>query len=338
MPLRDNLQKAAKVLDRQARHYGRAGESLYKTLVADRRWFAATSAAVTDYWQKKLYYFNGNFTYNAFLAVIALLVALSSLIGIMAQANKNFSDNIVKFLKSTVPLFGSAPQSTLNAMKTYRSVVGVLGFLALLWTGTKISHAVDWGFSQIWGTKSRSYIKGKVFGLFFISIVGLLFLGAFLVQFGFEAAWKWIAGSHHVVYNGVIAVVKPLLGLMVNFGLFFFLFAVVPRVKQLYRKVAVAAVVSAALFLAMQYLIGFYFRSISNVPSVYGSISTAIILIVWLHGMGLITFFGGELSYVLQHDELVEEHRIKASSWSLFGELGKPARVSNEKDSEAGTD
>ncbi len=338
MLFKDTLQKTTKVLDSQARHYGSIGESIYKTLVADRRWFAATSAAVTDYWQKKLYYYNGNFTYNAFLAVIALMVALSALIGIMAQANKNIGDNIIKFLKNTVPLFGSAPQSTLNAMKTYRNVAGVLGFLALIWTATKIFHAVDWGFSQIWGTKSRSYIKGKVFGLFFISIIGLLFLGAFLIQFGFEAAWKWMAGSHSGLYNAVIVVVKPLLGLVVNFGLFFLLFAIVPRVKQRYRKVAVSAAISAALFLATQYLLGYYFHSISKMPSVYGSISAAIILIIWLHVMGLITFFGGELSYVLQHDELIEEHRVKASSWSLFGELAKPAGVPGKEDAEAETD
>jgi len=338
MLLKDTLQKTTKVLDSQARHYGSIGESIYKALVADRRWFAATSAAATDYWQKKMYYFNGNFTYNAFLAVIALLVALSALIGMLAQANKNIGDNVIKFLKNTVPLFGSAPQSTLNAMKTYRNVAGVLGFLALIWTATKIFHAVDWGFSQIWGTKSRSYIKGKVFGLLFISIIGLLFLGAFLIQFGFEAAWKWMAGSHSGLYNAVIMAVKPLLGLVLNFGLFFLLFAIVPRVKQSYRKVAVAAAVAAAFFLATQYLLGYYFHSISKMPSVYGSISTAIILIIWLHVMGLITFFGGELSYVLQHDELIEEHRARASSWSLFGELAKPAGVSGEEDAEAETD
>lgn len=193
-------------------------------------------------------------------------------------------------MKNTVPLFGSAPKATLTALKTYRSVVGVLGLLALLWTGTKIFHAVEWGFSEIWGIKRRSYVKGKLFGVAFISVVGLLFLGAFLVQFGFEAAWKWIAGSHGTLNGAGNLVAKPLLGFALNFGLFFFVFAVVPKVQQSYRKVAIAAAVSALLFLAMQYFLGFYFRSIWSVPSVYGSISTAIIVIIWLHVMGLITF------------------------------------------------
>ncbi len=320
MLFRELFLKTVNSIKKQVWKFGRAGESLYKTLVTKRRWFAVTSAAASDYWRKKMYYFNGNFTYNAFLAVIALLVAFSALLGIVAQSNKAFSDDLVKVLKNTIPLFGSAPKNTLDAMKTYRGVAGVLGFLALIWTGTKLFYAVEWGFSEIWGIKRRSYIRQKLFGVVFVFMVGLLFLVALMVQFGFEAAWKWLAGSHGVLFSAGGAVFKPLLGLAVNFGLFFFIFAIVPKVEQSLRKVAIGAAVAAAFFLATQYLLGYYFRSLSKVPSVYGSLSTAIIIIIWLHVMGLIIFLGEELVFVLHHDSVVEEHLARASSWSLFGE------------------
>lgn len=323
MLFEDRFLKTVNLLKKQVWKFGHTGESLYKTLVTERRWFAVTSAAAEDYWQKKMYYFNGNFTYNAFLAVIALIVAFSALLGIVAQSNKAFSEDLVKVLKNTVPIFGAAPKATLDTLKTYRGVAGVLGFLALIWTGTRLFYAVEWGFSEIWGIKRRSYIMEKVFGAMFVFIIGLLFLVAFGVQFGFEAAWKWIAGSHGVLFNAGGVVFKILLGLAINFGLFFFIFAIVPKVEQSLRKVAIGAAVAATLFLATQYLLGYYFHSLSRVPSVYGSISTAIILIIWLHVMGLITFYGEELVFVLHYDSVVEEHLARARSWSLFGESGE---------------
>lgn len=291
-------------------------ESIYKALITDRRWFAAVSAAAEDYWAKKLYYYSGYFTYNAFLAIIALLVALSALMGLLAGSS-NLSEEFVKTLKSVVPIFGTTPQKTLDAMKTYKSVAGVIGVIGIIWTGTKIFGAIEWGFCQIWGSRRRSYAKKKAFGLLLISVVGLLFLAAFLVQFGFAAFWSWAVGENGVVYSIGTSVAKPVLGFIVNFILFLVIFKLVPTVRNSWKDVVVGAGVSAALFLGMQYLLAFYFGSISKVPSVYGSLSTVLILLVWLNVTGMITFFGAEIIYVTQNETLLEEHRGRVSAWSF---------------------
>jgi membrane protein len=309
-----------------------AVESIYKVLITDRRWFAITSAAAEDFWVKKMYYYSGNFTYNAFLAVIAMLVALSALVGLLA-GSKNLSEEFIKTLKSLVPIFGTTPQKTLDTMKTYKSVAGVIGIIGLIWTGTKIFSAMEWGFCEIWGSKKRSYAKKKVFGLLLISIIGLLFLVAFLVQFGFTAFWKWAVGTSGAAYETGAFVVKPIIGFAVNFLLFLVIFKIVPTVRNSWNDIAIGAVVSAALFLGMQYLLAFYFGSISKVPSVYGSVSTVLILLIWLHVTGMITFFGAAIIYVTQHEELVEEHRRRASAWS-FVPASLRARIDAAEDAD----
>ncbi len=295
----------------------RAVESIYRVFITDRRWFAVLSAAAEDFWTKKMYYYTGTFTYNAFLAIVALLVALSALIGLLA-GSKNLSDDFVKTLKSVVPIFGTTPQQTLDVMKTYKSVAGIIGILALIWTGTKIFGALEWGFCEIYGSKRRSYARKKVFGLLLISVIGLLFLAAFLVQFGFTAFWSWAVGDSGAVYDLGAFVAKPLIGFTVNFALFLAIYKIVPTVRQSIREIALGAAVAAALFLGIQYLLSFYFGSISKVPSVYGGLSTVIILLVWLHVTGMITFFGAEMIYVTHNEALVEQHRERASKWSFI--------------------
>ena len=297
----------------------RALESIYKVLITDRRWFAIISAAAEDFWAKKMYYFTGNFTYNAFLAIIALLVAISALIGLLASS-ATLSEEFVKTLKNVVPIFGTTPQKTLDAMKTYRGVAGVVGLVGLVWTGTKIFGAIEWGFCEIWGSRRRSYARKKIFGTLLISITGLLFLGAFLVQFGFNALWEWAVGSQGALNDIGAFVAKPLVGFVVNFLLFLVVYKIVPTIRQEWKDVAVGAAVSAAVFLGIQYLLAFYFGSISRLPSIYGSVSTVIILLVWLHLTGMITFFGEEIIYVRQNEELLAEHRKRASEWSFLPE------------------
>lgn len=317
MPFKERFHECSRRSRELALRGLRALESIYKVLITDRRWFAIVSAAAEDFWAKKMYYYTGNFTYNAFLAIIALLVAFSALIGLLASS-ASLSNEFVKTLKSVVPIFGTTPQKTLDAMKTYRGVAGVVGLVGLVWTGTKIFGAMEWGFCEIWGSKRRSYAKGKIFGALLISIVGLLFLGAFLVQFGFNALWEWVVGSQGALYDIGAFVAKPLVGFVVNFLLFLVIYKIVPTIKQRWRDVAVGAAVSAAVFLGIQYLLAFYFGSISKLPSVYGSISTVIILLIWLHVTGMITFFGEEIIYVRQNEGLLEEHRKRAGEWSFL--------------------
>ncbi len=295
----------------------RALETIYKVLITNRRWFAVISAAAEDFWAKKMYYYTGNFTYNAFLAIIALLVALSALIGLLASS-ASLSEEFAKTLKSVVPIFGTTPQKTLDAMKTYRGVAGVVGLVGLVWTGTKIFGAMEWGFCEIWGSRRRNFAKKKVFGALLISIIGLLFLGAFLVQFGFNALWEWAVGSQGTLYDIGSFVAKPLVGFVVNFLLFLVIYKIVPTMKLKGKNVLIGAAGAAAAFLTMQYLVAFYFGSISKVPSVYGSLSTVIILLLWLHITGLIVFFGMEVVYVMENDALLEEHRRRATEWSFL--------------------
>jgi membrane protein len=294
-----------------------AVESVYKLLITDRKWFAIASAAAEDFWTKKMYYYTGNFTYNGFLAVLALLVALFALMGLLA-GSKNLSDEFIKTLKSVVPIFGTTPEKTLEAMKTYRSVAGIIGIIALIWTGTKIFSALEWGFCEIWGSPKRSYARKKAFGLVLISIIGLLFLVVFLVQFGFAAFWKWAVGSRGAVYDTGVFVIKPILSFAMNFALFLVIFKIVPTVKNSWRDCRIGAAFSAALFLGLQYLLAFYFGSISKWPSVYGSLSTVLILLIWLHITGVIIFYGAEIIYVTKNETLLEEHRRRASAWSFI--------------------
>lgn len=307
-------------LSREARRRAarplKAVESVYKALVFDRRWFAVVSAAAEDFRAKKMYYYTGNFTYNAFLAIIALLVAFSALLGYLASSAEIRSE-LAKAFESVVPIFGSTPDTAVAALRAYRGIAGVIGLAGLLWTGTKIFKAMEWGFCEVWGGPRRGYLRGRLIGMLLISILGMLFLAVVLVQFGFAALWGWAFGEHGAAYSLGTLVAKPLVGFLVNFLLFMSVYKIVPTVRHRWRDVAPGAAAAAALFLGVQYLLNFYFSSISNMPSVYGSVSTVIIILVWLQLTGMLVFFGAEVIYVSENDRLVEEHRVRAGGWSL---------------------
>jgi YihY family inner membrane protein len=295
-----------------------AAGTVYARLVRERRWFVVISAALSDFWEKKMYYFTGYFTYNAFLAFLALVIAVSAIVGFVGRTWPSTQTQIKGAMSGIIPIFGGTPKQATDAMIQYRNVIGVIGFFALLWTGTKIFGSLEWGFCQIWESKRRSFARGKLIGLVMVTAIGVVFIVSLAVQFAFAAVWGWMVGKEGAAFTAGTAIVKPLIGLAVNFLLFWFIYQVVPTVKQSLKRSAVGAIISAVFFLGIQYVLAFYFGHISHMPSVYGSVTTVVVLILWLHITGMIIFLGAEIIHAISDEELVEAHRQSAKLPRLF--------------------
>jgi membrane protein len=291
----------------------RTADTVYSKLVTERRWFVVISAAISDFFEKKMYYYTGYWTYNAFLAVIALLVAMSATVGWIVSAYPSLKGKFSTSLKGLSPVLGGSSGDALKSMVTYRNVMGVLGFIGLMWTATRIFGALEWGFCRIWNSKRRSFARGRLLGLVMGTGVGLIFFLSVMILFGFTAAWGWMVGKSGAAFTIGTTVMKPIIGLGINFLLFLFIFQFVPTVKQRLRRSAVGALITGAIFLAIQYGLGFYFTHISNMPSTYGGIATVIVLLIWLQVTGMVTFLGAEIIHAIADDELVAKHKETAS-------------------------
>lgn len=293
----------------------------YRVLVAERRWFAILSASINDFIEKKLYYYSCSFTYNAFLAVIALLAALSAVIGILSRVSADVELQMVRFLRTIVPLTGTSAEGSLTAMRDYSSLVGIVGFVVLIWTSTRLFRATEVGISVIWGTGKRGYIRSKLYGALSVSIIGVLFIAAFLVQFGFMSFWGWLVGEGTFLYSVGTFFGKPLVGLIASYLLFLFVYKLVPSVPQGWKQIRVGAAVTGIAYLILLYGIDLYYGSISRVPVTYGALSTAFILIIWVHLLGIVIFMGEEIIFVSQHEEMIEECRKRACGGRLLSYL-----------------
>lgn len=277
------------------------------SLAARHRFYAVGSAALADFKENGLVRHNYYFTVNAFLGVLALFVAVTSLMGFLAETE--FRRQLVEGMKSVMPILRGPPTRTLNVFEAYRGVVGIISFAFLLWASTRIFSALESGFAIIWRTKRRRYTHMMLVGLLMVAVIGSLFLVAYLVQSGFNTAWGALLDTRGVGYYLGVSIAKPVTGFLVDFFMFLFIYRVVTGVRPGLKKCAIASALAAALFLGTQYLLNLYFDYIYRVPVIYGTLATGIILILWMQLTGLITFYGAEVVYVLENDDAVRRHR-----------------------------
>lgn len=271
------------------------GSSLEKTR-AKRRSVDVLSDACVHFVRDRMYINAGLFAYNAFFSLFATLLLASAVLGTLLNSFPSLYDRIMNGVYSAIPNFGESLRNSLDAMTAHRHLVGVIGLVGLLWTGTRVFIVIERGLCQIWDCESRSFFQRRLVAVGLIAAVGLLFTAGISVHFGYSALLSLLAKDQGVLLALSISLLRLVLGLVIGYFLFLLIYAVVLTRKQSFRTTSWGAIAAAALTVVLQYALGFYFEKISRATLLYGAIAAFIGVLIWLHLVGLITFFGAEIA------------------------------------------
>jgi membrane protein len=173
------------------------------------------------------------------------------------------------------------------------ALVGALGAFTVL------QQSVD----VIWEIHAKergraAFIKEKVLPFLLVVVIGALVVG-------------WNAAST-VLFDAVVYSLELLLGgftpyliwvlqILLSFGLGTLLFAIIfrelPETKVEWRDVWVAALLTAGVFTALNYLFGLYLSTVT-VTTLAGTAGSLIVLLLWIYFVNLFVLYGAQFSKV----------------------------------------
>lgn len=177
----------------------------------------------------------------------------------------------------------------------------LLGVGALLFGATGALLQLQQALNRAWeveaqGSGFRAFIGKRVFSL------GLLMAIAFflLVSLAVSAALSAVGGRIGALLpegmsSAVLFVVNFVISLGVIGLLFAVMFKVLPDARIAWRDVRVGAAVTALLFMAGKFLIGFYIGK-SNPGEAYGAAGSLAVLLLWIYYSSIIVLLGAELT------------------------------------------
>ncbi len=170
-----------------------------------------------------------------------------------------------------------------------------------LWTGSGVMISWMQGFRaayqmpKIWGL-----VQERLIAFLLVILAGVpLFFASFLLVFGNQIeAWIVYRVGHELgpyilglwtMLRWIIAGLTSIavIGLIFHHG--------VPR-TQPWHRVLPGAVLSTVLWFVSTVLFGFYLRRFANYNVIYGSVATAIALLIWLHLVSLVMVIGAEFN------------------------------------------
>jgi len=263
----------------------------------------------------------------AFSAILTLFPAVLVLASILSISNtteallREFSHALGRIL----------PEGTSTAVLQYFTgsqpvrLKFVLSIMAItLWTGSGVMISWMEGFRnayqmpKIWGL-----VKERMIAFLLVILAGIpLVFASFLLVFGNQIeSWIMYRVGHELgpyilglwtALRWIIATLTSIavIGLIFHHG--------VPR-TQPWHRVLPGSVLATVLWFVSTVLFGVYVRRFGNYDVIYGSVATAIALLIWLYLVSMVILIGAEFNAVRYprflfgaHSEL-DQKRVETS-------------------------
>lgn len=240
----------------------------------------------------------GSMAYFAILSVFQLVVlgviVLSYFLG--EGAARNF---VIEQVVAATPLDSETVAGIIDGVIASRGGVGIVSIIFLLWGALGLFSALNRGIASAFVTaKERDFLRDKLVGLAIVALVAVLVLLAlgigFLTNILRHSASDVIAS----VPGGETAL--TLFGLLVPLVLVFLAFLAIYRITP-NRPVSLgevwpAAVVATILWSVLRIGFTYFATEVANYDTVFGPISTAIILLIFLYFASVVVLLGAELA------------------------------------------
>ena len=253
-----------------------------------------------------IFFLASGLAFNLLVCFVPLLLVILSILGFFLHSSQDILGYIKGYLERMLP--NASPRMTSNILNLIkdRKLVGLIGFLGLLWAATRLFGSIRTVLDKtLESTFQHGYLKENLYNLFMVLITGLFFLISIVLTSIFDLIKSFperIGIPLPGIFNFQLG--AKLLGLGVGYFfsvlMFFVLFRFMPSRRPSQRIALVTSFLVAGLWEIAKYLFRLYVNFINNFTAVYGSLGLLVVLFFWVYYSCLIFVIGGELIWLFQ--------------------------------------
>jgi len=268
---------------------------------------------------------------NAFAAQSALFIMISFFPLIMVILNllqflPMSSEEFIELLLQAFPeIFEPYVSEIVNDL--YEKSSGTMLTITLItsvWSASKGALSLVRGLNGVYNIEeTRNYIILRIVSFFYTIVVVvlilaslfLLVLGNTLYQFISELM-PWLASLARIFIN-----TRTVIFLCVTSLFFTLVYKAIPARKSTMLIQLPGAIFSAVAWMLFSYGFSFYFNNYGNYSYMYGSLTTIVLIMLWLYTCMYILFLGGEINHFFEpfivHSLFSIKKRIR-QKWNHF--------------------
>jgi membrane protein len=252
---------------------------MVQTVREARRVYVKDHAATIAFW--------------TFFSIFPLLIGVISLGGYFLESTR-LQVGIDEAINHIFPGSATLIHDNIEAVIRLRGTMSWVGIVTLLWTAGKGFGAITRVVNRAIGaSRTHFFLLAKLRYFFMAAAVSILSI----VSVGFTAAVEIAFDPSLISQLGIGAVEIPRLegwafSFVMVFLMFLIIYKITPYVDVAWRQIVPGSLLAAVLFEFCKALFLFYLDRMAHFEAVYGSLSSIIILLLWLYLSALILVIG----------------------------------------------
>lgn len=245
------------------------------------------------------------FSYNFFLALFPAIIFLFTIIPYIPV--QGFQDRLLELLREFVPqkAYEAVESTVFDIVKRPRGGLLSLGFIMALYFSTNGIHSLTLAFNQLHhNSVTRSWFGQRAVSVLLVIILSLLLIVAIVLLTVGPVVIDFLV-DHHLLYDRfsyyLLVVTKWVVSIALLFFAFSFLYYLGPSSKARFKFISAGSTLSTALTILATVGFNYYVNRFSRYNTLYGSIGTLIIVMIWIYFNAMIVLIGYELNVSIQN-------------------------------------
>jgi membrane protein len=239
-------------------------------------------------------------SFNTFLAIFPAIIFFFTLIPYIPIAN--FQDSLLNLFEDFIPqqVYAAVEETLFDIVKRPRGDLLSIGFLLAMFFATNSINSLIEAFNHTYhAIDSRTKFRQRMVSIALVLILSfLVVLAIALITFG-PVVLNWLQ-THNLLTDGLtifmLSAGKWIITLALLFLTFSFLYYMAPSGKQRFRFISAGSTMTTLLFIAASVGFNYYVNNFSKYNTLYGSIGTLIVFMMWIYFNSIIVLLGFELN------------------------------------------
>lgn len=240
------------------------------------------------------------FSFNFFLSLFPAIIFFFTIIPYIPISH--FQDTLLKLMQDIIPdqAFQTVESTLLDVIKQPHGGLLSLGFVLALYFSTNGINSLMVAFNQsIHQEETRPYYVQLLVAILLVFIISFIIIIAISLITIAPPILRFLV-EYDIIKDDITFFIIGLLRWLVIIGMFLFAFSflyyLAPAGHDKFRFISAGSTLSTILTIAASIGFNFYVNNFSKYNTLYGSIGTLMIIMIWINFNAFVVIIGFELN------------------------------------------
>ncbi|MGH2441946.1 MAG: YihY/virulence factor BrkB family protein [Chloroflexota bacterium] len=235
-------------------------------------------------------------SWNVLTSLVPILIGLIAISGFVLRNNPSAQQSVITHLSQALKgvLSPKDLRNLVAASTKHAGLLGIIGFIGVLWGGSNVGGAISTVFQAIFEVKGRNFIVEKIIDIVMIFVFAALMIVIILGTTSGALLKRIFTGFS--LSGPVTFVIGTAISLLAAFLLFAVIYAVFPNVERKFRfgNLWKGALAAAIIFEILSYIWPLYahFAHFGSHGAFLGAIA---LLLAWIYFFSMTMVLGAEV-------------------------------------------